>query len=67
VLQEPDEQVEQLDDEEAFRRLEPPPMPNPEINFWTSGDPHAAQTTPFSFPTATRHSNLLPHFLQVNS
>jgi hypothetical protein len=66
VLQEPVEQVEQLD-EEAFRRLEPPPMPKPEILFWTSAEPQASQTTSFSFPTVTRHSNLLPHFLHEYS
>jgi len=56
--------VEQLvqPDEEALMRLEPPPMPKQEIIFRTSADPHAAQTTSLSFPAATRHSNLWPHF-----
>jgi hypothetical protein len=62
VLQDLDEQLVQLEDEEALSRLPPPPMPKPEIIFRTSPEPHSAQTTPFSFPTATRHSNLLPHF-----
>ena len=55
------EQLVQLE-EEALRRLEPPPMPKQEIIFWTSADPHASHTTSFSFPAVTRHSNLLPHF-----
>ena len=67
VLQDFEEQLVQLDDEEALSRLEPPPMPKQEITFWTSGAPHSAQTTSFSLPTATRLSNLLPHFLQTNS
>jgi hypothetical protein len=66
VLQEPEEQVEQPD-EDALIRLEPPPMPKPEIIFWTSTEPHPAQTTSFSFPTVTRHSNLWPHFLHLYS
>jgi hypothetical protein len=66
VLQEPVEQVVQLEDE-ALRRLDPPPMPKQEIFFSTSGDPHLAQTTSFSFPTVTRLSNLWPHFLHANS
>jgi hypothetical protein len=57
VLQEPVEQVVQLEDE-ALRRLEPPPMPKQEIFFSTSADPHSAQTTSLSFPTVTRLSNL---------
>jgi len=61
VLQDFVEQVVQPD-EEALMRLEPPPMPKQEIIFRTSADPHSAQTTSFSFPAATRHSNLLPHF-----
>jgi len=67
VLQDFEEQLVQLEDEEALRRLEPPPMPKQEITFWTSAAPHSAQTTSFSLPTATRLSNLLPHFLQTNS
>jgi len=61
VLQDFVEQVVQPD-EEALMRLEPPPMPKQEIIFRTSSDPHSAQTTSFSFPAATRHSNLFPHF-----
>jgi hypothetical protein len=61
VLQVPDEQLLQLE-EEALMRLEPPPMPNPEMSFRTSADPHFSQTTSFSFPALTRHSNLFPHF-----
>ncbi len=49
-------------EEEALMRLEPPPMPKQDIIFWTSADPHSAQTTSFSLPAVTRHSNLLPHF-----
>jgi len=66
VLQDPEEQLEQLDDE-ALMRLEPPPIPKPEMSFLTSPDPHPAQTTSFSFPAVTRHSNLLPHFLHAYS
>jgi len=66
VLQDLLEQLEQLA-AEALIRLEPPPMPKQEIIFWTSGDPHASQTTSFSFPAATRHSNLLPHFSHAYS
>jgi hypothetical protein len=62
VLQDLLEQLVQLDDEEALMRLEPPPMPKHEIIFWMSPDPHSAQTTSFSLPAVTRHSNLLPHF-----
>lgn len=61
VLQEPDEQVVQPDEEDLIR-LEPPPMPKQEIIFRTSGEPHSAQTTSFSWPAVTRLSNLLPHF-----
>jgi hypothetical protein len=61
VLQDLVEQLVQLEDE-ALMRLEPPPMPNPEISFLTSADPHSAQTTSFSLPAVTRHSNLFPHF-----
>jgi hypothetical protein len=39
VLQEPEEQLLQLE-EEALMRLDPPPMPNPEMSFRTSPDPH---------------------------
>jgi len=67
VLQDLVEQLVQLDEDDALRRLDPPPMPKQEIIFSTSADPHSAQTTSFSFPVATRHSNLLPHFLQANS
>jgi len=56
------EQAVQLEDDEALMRLEPPPMPKQEIIFRTSADPHSAQTTSFSFPAETRHSNLFPHF-----
>ncbi len=65
VLQDFDEQVVQLEDE-ALRRLEPPPIPKPEISLRTSPAPHS-QMTSFSFPTETRHSNLFPHFLHSNS
>jgi hypothetical protein len=61
VLQDLLEQLWQPE-EEALMRLEPPPMPKHEINFRTSPDPHSAQTTPFSLPAVTRHSNLFPHF-----
>jgi hypothetical protein len=61
VLQDLDEQLAQLD-EEALMRLEPPPMPKPDISFRTSGDPHISQTTSFSWPAFTRRSNLFPHF-----
>ncbi len=61
VLQEPDEQLEQLDDE-PLMRLEPPPIPKPEMSFLTSADPHASHATSFTFPAVTRHSNLFPHF-----
>ena len=66
MLQEPDEQLLQLD-EDALMRLEPPPMPKPEMSFRTSADPHLSQTTSFSFPGETRHSNLFPHFVQAYS
>lgn len=66
VLQDLDEQLWQPE-EEALRRLEPPPMPKPEILLRTSADPHPGQTASFSLPTATRHSNLRPHFLHSNS
>jgi hypothetical protein len=49
VLQDLLEQVEQLEDE-ALRRLEPPPIPKQEIIFWTSAEPHLSQTTPLAFP-----------------
>jgi hypothetical protein len=61
VLQEPEEQVEQPDDDDLIR-LEPPPMPKQEIIFRTSGEPHSAQTTSFSRPAVTRLSNRRPHF-----
>ena len=67
MLQDFVEQLVQLEDEEALMRLEPPPMPKQEIIFWTSPDPHSAQTTSFSLPAVTRHSNLLPHFLHEYS
>jgi len=66
VLQDLLEQLVQLEDD-ALIRLEPPPMPKQEIIFRTSADPHASQTTSFSFPAATRRSNLFPHALQPNS
>jgi hypothetical protein len=65
VLQDLVEQLVQLD-EEALSRLEPPPMPKQEIIFWTSAEPHS-QTTSFSLPALTRHSNLLPHCLHEYS
>ena len=65
MLQDFVEQLVQLE-EEALMRLEPPPMPKPEINFLTSAEPHS-QTTSFSWPAETRHSNLFPHFLQEYS
>jgi hypothetical protein len=61
VLQDLLEQLWQPE-EEALMRLEPPPMPKHEINFWISPDPHSAQTTSFSLPAFTRLSNLFPHF-----
>jgi hypothetical protein len=66
VLQEPDEQLLQLE-EDALMRLEPPPMPKPEMSFRTSADPQFSQTTSFSLPAVTRHSNLFPHFKQEYS
>jgi len=66
VLQEPDEQLLQLE-EDALMRLEPPPMPKPEMSFRTSADPHSSQTTTPPFPGETRHSNLFPHILQAYS
>lgn len=66
MLQDLVEQLVQLEDE-ALIRLEPPPIPKPEIIFWTSAEPHPAQTTSFSFPTVTRRSNLWPHFLHEYS
>jgi hypothetical protein len=66
VLQDPLEQVEQLEDE-AFSRLEPPPMPKEETAFRTSAEPHAGQAASFSRPIATRHSKRRPHFAQTNS
>lgn len=66
MLQEPEEQLLQLEDD-ALMRLEPPPMPNPEMSFRTSPDPHLSQTTSFSFPMETRHSNLFPHLRQEYS
>jgi hypothetical protein len=66
VLQDPEEQLLQLE-EEALMRLEPPPMPKPEMSFLTSADPHSGQTTSLSFPAVTRHSNLLPHVLHEYS
>jgi hypothetical protein len=60
------EQLAQLD-EEALIRLEPPPMPKQEIIFWTSPEPHVSQTTSFSLPEETRHSNRFPHVLQEYS
>ena len=62
MLQDLLEQLVQLEDEEALMRLEPPPMPKQDTIFRTSADPHSAQTTSFSLPEVTRHSNLLPHF-----
>jgi hypothetical protein len=57
--------VEQLvqPEEEAFIRLEPPPMPKDEINFCGSGAPQSGQTTSLSRPPWTRHSKRRPHFL----
>jgi hypothetical protein len=66
VLQDFVEQLVQLVDE-ALSRLEPPPMPKHEIIFWTSADPHSAQTTSLSRPGETRRSNLAPHFLHAYS
>jgi hypothetical protein len=65
VLQDFVEQLVQLEDE-ALSRLEPPPMPKPEINFVTSTEPHS-QTTSLSLPAGMRRSNLAPHFLQEYS
>jgi hypothetical protein len=66
VLQDLVEQLVQLDDE-ALIRLEPPPMPKPEMSFLTSADPHLSQTTSLSLPALTRHSNLCPHFWHLYS
>jgi hypothetical protein len=60
------EQDVQLE-EDAFRRLEPPPMPKDDRSFWASGAPQPGHMTSFSLPRETRHSNRRPHFLQVNS
>jgi hypothetical protein len=66
VLHDLVEQLAQLD-EEAFRRLDPPPMPKQEIIFRTSAEPHLSQTTSLSLPPETRRSNLFPHCLQAYS
>jgi len=61
VLQDFVEQVVQPG-EEALIRLEPPPMPKAEINFFGSGAPQSGQTTSLSRPPWTRHSKRRPHF-----
>jgi hypothetical protein len=66
VLQEPDEQLLHPEDE-ALRRLPPPPMPNPEMSFSVSGEPHASQAISLSLPGLTRRSNLFPHFRHLYS
>jgi len=66
VLQDFVEQVAQLEDE-AFRRLDPPPMPNVECVFWTSEAPQPGQAASFSLPMGTRHSKRRPHLRQMNS
>jgi hypothetical protein len=54
-------------DEEAFSRLEPPPMPNEDRSFSASEEPQPGHAASFSLPMATRRSNRQPHFLQINS
>jgi len=49
VLHDLVEQLVQLD-EEALIRLEPPPMPNDEINFCGPSAPQSGQTTSLSRP-----------------
>jgi hypothetical protein len=66
VLQDLLEQDVQFEDE-AFRRLEPPPMPKEDGSFWASEAPRSGQAASFPLPIETRHSKRRPHFLQINS
>jgi hypothetical protein len=66
VLQDFAEQDAQLDDE-TFKRLEPPPIPNEDRSFSAPAAPHPGQATSLSLPMATRHSKRRPHFLQRSS
>jgi hypothetical protein len=66
VLQDFVEQDVQLDDE-AFKRLEPPPMPNEDRSFSAPAAPHPGQAAFLSMPMGTRHSKRRPHFLQRSS
>jgi hypothetical protein len=66
VLQDFVEQVAQLEDE-AFKRLEPPPIPNVEWVFRASKAPQPGHAASFSLPMGTRHSKRRPHFRQMNS
>jgi hypothetical protein len=66
VLQDLVEQVVQPE-EDSFKRLAPPPMPNDESTFRASGAPQSGQASAFSRPMGTRHSKRRPHFLQTNS
>lgn len=66
VLQDFVEHEVQLD-EEAFKRLEPPPMPKEDRVLRASEAPQAGQAASFSLPMGTRHSKRRPHFLQMNS
>lgn len=53
--------------EEVLSRLLPPPIPKEEKSFWISLLSQDAQETSFSFPTETRDSKCVPHFLHMNS
>jgi hypothetical protein len=66
VLQDLVEQVVQPD-EDSFKRLDPPPMPNDESIFRASFAPQSGQAASFSRPMGTRHSKRRPHVLQRNS
>lgn len=54
-------------DEDCFRRLAPPPMPNDESIFRASFAPQSGQAASVSRPMGTRHSKRRPHFRQANS
>jgi hypothetical protein len=66
VLQVFVEQVVQVS-EEVFSRLLPPPIPKEDKSFWISLLLQDVQKTSFSFPTETRDSKCVPHFLHKNS
>lgn len=66
VLQDFVEQAAQLD-EEDFKRLEPPPMPNEDKSFSAPATPHPGQAAVPSLPMGTRHSKRRPQFLQRSS